>query len=556
MLAQSDAECVEAFVRRRDENAFRQLVERYGRMVYSSALRQARNEQTAQDIAQAVFIVLIRKIGGVKPEHLAGWLLKTTCLVAREARRTEVRRLRRETIAASTIAASMGAGMSDENSRSDSDWKEIAPLLDEALWRLSEQDRSIVCIRFLQEKPIREVAAAMGISEPAAAKRVERALERLRRDFAARGVTVAGVTIATSLAARSVEACPPGLVEAAAAKALAAANGVAASSAAGSLAKGIILMATAKKTAVAAAIILMLLTAGTAVFVGVGYFSNSGETASIVGDHGAAEIAAPSPTVAADRVKVGIFLSDYTANGPHWIPGNYGWKDQLIPVRALRDPSIELIPVVEPGTASNPDLARILSSNFSGKAPIDGSNAQDLEKLDVLVAQAAHNVPWEVQQAVLAAVHDGVGFLNRGFMTVTPGYTPLYGSLSGMDEVRYGWSKNYDRFKCEIVGNHPLLGDLAGQTGKTMMIELAGPLGVARGIPLIRVDDMQNVAVRGGTKSQPGQYMYPLLLSQYGHGRVMVFAFAHYEVPAVLDNANHGRFYIHCVQWLAGKSLN
>jgi hypothetical protein len=174
----------------------------------------------------------------------------------------------------------------------------------------------------------------------------------------------------------------------------------------------------------------------------------------------------------------------------------------------------------------------------------------------VLVAQAAHNVPWEVQQAVLEAVHSGVGFLNRGFMTVTPGYTPLYGSLSGMDEVYYAWSRNYARLKCEIVGDHPLLGDLAGQTGKTMMIELAGPVGVARGIPLIRVSDMQNVIGRRGTKAESGQYMYPLLLSEYGHGRTMVFAFAHYEVPMVLDKANHGRFYIHCVQWLAGKPLN
>jgi hypothetical protein len=73
---------------------------------------------------------------------------------------------------------------------------------------------------------------------------------------------------------------------------------------------------------------------------------------------------------------------------------------------------------------------------------------------------------------------------------------------------------------------------------------------------LIRVSDMQNVTARRGIKPTAGQNMYPFLLSQYGHGRIMVFAFAHYQVPALLDKANHGRFYIHCVQWLAGKSLN
>ncbi|MGD0768842.1 MAG: sigma-70 family RNA polymerase sigma factor [Tepidisphaeraceae bacterium] len=555
MLALSDAECLEAFVRGRDENAFRQLVERYGRIVYSAARRQAPDEQSAEDVTQAVFIVLIRKAAGVKPQNLAGWLIKTTYLVARQARRTEARRIRRQ-----TIAASIGATMNEQTPESDADWREIAPLLDKAIWRLSEQDRNVVCMRFLHDKPISEVAAAMGISEPAAAKRVERALARLRRDFAARGVTVAAAVIAATLSARGAEACPPGLVEAVAAKALAAAHGAAAASSASLLAKGIILMATAKKTALAAAIVLLLLTSGAAVFVGITYFGNSNDTAAAPDAHGGAPIAAdtatPGSPAGSNRIKVGILLSDYTANGPHWISTRYGWKDQLIPVRALRDSSIEVIPVVEPGTAANPELARILSTNFPRKTPIDASNAQDLEKLDVLVAQAAHNVPWNVQQAVLQAVHDGLGFLNRGFMTVTPGYTPLYSSLSGVDNVCYGWSNNYDPLKCEIVGDHPLLGDLAGQTGKTIMIELAGPVGVARGIPLIRVSDMQNVTTHGGIKAVAGQYMYPFLLSQYGRGRIMVFAFAHYQVPAALDKANHGRFYVHCVQWLAGKPLN
>jgi hypothetical protein len=318
-------------------------------------------------------------------------------------------------------------------------------------------------------------------------------------------------------------------------------------------------MTTAKKAAVATAIILLLLVTGSTVFVLKNFSSDSGQLPAASEANGSASIDSASPlgaVPAADRIKVGIYLSDYTANGPHWITSNYGWGDQILPVRALRSPAIELIPVVEPGTATHPELARLLSVNFPHKTPVDASNSRELETLDVLVAQAAHNVPWNVQQAALEAVHHGVGFLNRGFMTVTPGYTSAYGSLSGMEEVRYGWSNHYMQLKCEIVGDHPLLGDLAGQKGKSIMAELAGPAGFAKGIPLIRVADMQNVTLRGGEKAEAGQYMYPFLLSQYGRGRVMVFAFAHYKVPVVLDSANHGRFYIHCVQWLAGKPLN
>jgi RNA polymerase sigma factor (sigma-70 family) len=551
MSVQSDAECLRAFVQRRDESAFRLLVDRYGSIVYSAARRQARDAQSAEDITQAVFILLIRKAAGIAPETLPGWLVKTTFLVARNALREQRRRVRRESIAAGTRPI-----MSEQSS--DSDWLKMSPLLDEALCRLSAKERNLICMRFLQEKTIREVAAALGTTESAAGKRIERAVARLRQDFADRGVLIAGAGLAAALSTQASQACPPGLLDGIATKALAASHVAAAATTASVLAKGIIIMATAKKTALAAAIILLLLVGGSTVYVlKTTIWSSDSSTAADPQQPSLVAAGAPAGTVAsADRIKVGIYLSDYTASGPHWIPSNYGWADQLVPVHALRDPSIELIPVVEPDTATNPDLARILSANFPREAPVDASNVQDLKKLNVIVSQAAHNVPWDVQQAMLQAVHDGVGFLNRGFMTVTPGYTPLYASLSGVDNVVYGWSDGYHKLKCEIVGNHPLLGDLAGQTGKTMLIELAGPIGVARGIPLIRVDDMQDVTAHRGIKPGPGQSMYPFLLSQYGQGRTMVFAFAHYSVPAQLDKANHGRFYIHCVQWLAGRPLN
>src|ERR1700722_15485471 len=97
---QSDAECLRAFVQRRDDSAFRQLVERYGSIVYSAARRQARDSESAEDITQAVFVLLIRKVAGIRPEMLPGWLIKTTYLVARSPRQEQMRRTRRESIAA------------------------------------------------------------------------------------------------------------------------------------------------------------------------------------------------------------------------------------------------------------------------------------------------------------------------------------------------------------------------------------------------------------------------------------------------------------------------
>ena len=52
-------------------------------------------------------------------------------------------------------------------------------VLDDALEHLGETDRNAVLLRFFNEKSHRETAAALGISEDAAKKRVTRALDKL-----------------------------------------------------------------------------------------------------------------------------------------------------------------------------------------------------------------------------------------------------------------------------------------------------------------------------------------------------------------------------------------
>jgi RNA polymerase sigma factor (sigma-70 family) len=547
----SDEQCLDAFVRDRDQAAFTRLVERFAPIVFSAARRQSIDADTAQDIAQAVFIVLAKKAAGIKSRHLPGWLVKTTYLVARQWRRDENRRRRRE-----QIAAAMVPSMINTDPTSEADWRQISPLLDDALCRLSEPDRNIVSMRYLQQRSISEIAADLALSEAAARKRVERAVSQLRSHFAGRGVEIVPSAIGASMISYGAQELPLGLTETLAHGALAA-KGAAAASYAALLAKGVILMTTAKKVGITVVLLLMLLSIGGLATVIKVYLSDSPEPAAAVpvAANNPAPIAAPvTPVAAGDVIRVGIYLSDYTATGPHWIPNNYGFGDQVKPIAALKDPSIDLEPVVEPGTEDTPQIARLLNSNFPGKKPLNSASLEDLQTLDVLVAQAAHNVPQGTQTAIHEAVHEGLGFLNRGFMTVRPGYTPLYGDLAGMRPVNYGY--NLGPVECEIVGDSPLLGDLAGHVGKTMMIEPAGPLGQLSGIPLIRVTDMSQITRQNGRRLTAGTYMYPFCLSQFGKGRIIAFSFAHYEIPQVLNSANHGRFYIHCVQWLAGKPLS
>src|SRR5260221_14340772 len=90
------------YARDGSEDAFRQLVERYIELVFSTALRRAAGDVSlAQDITQIVFMALARKASSLsRSATLGGWLHRHTCFVASTVMRTNRRRQEREKQAA------------------------------------------------------------------------------------------------------------------------------------------------------------------------------------------------------------------------------------------------------------------------------------------------------------------------------------------------------------------------------------------------------------------------------------------------------------------------
>jgi hypothetical protein len=310
-------------------------------------------------------------------------------------------------------------------------------------------------------------------------------------------------------------------------------------------------MADKKTVGILAAILLFLLTAGAAVLVVRSYLWSGGSEDLPEASN------APAPTApTGPQIEVGILLSDFSANGPHRQANKYGYQTQLRDVKPLRDPSIHLIPIIEPNTRNKGQLPRILSQNFPGETPIDVTDLDAMRKIDVLSAVAAANLSDDVIQAITQRVREGMGFLQRQPGYITPGYTPEINDLCGFTDGVFGW--NPTSVDCEIVGNHPLLGDLAGQIGKTISLIPNGTVGTLKGIPLIRVKDMHRVnLVAADHTVGTGEYLYPLYISQLGKGKIVGIGFTQTrDVPEALDAANNNRFYIHCVQWLANKPLN
>lgn len=211
-----DPRLISAYATEGSEAAFRALVARHVNLVYSTALRQVGDHGLAEEITQNVFVVLARKaprLGGM--ETVAGWLHRTAILEAKARIRSELRRKRREETAAALVSVEPG---------SESTLDTLAPLLDEALLHLRENDRLAIVLRFLEDRSLRDVGTSLGIDEDAARKRVVRALERLTEFFRQRGFAVPTAAACATLIGNSMQAAPAALAMTSANAGLAAAG--------------------------------------------------------------------------------------------------------------------------------------------------------------------------------------------------------------------------------------------------------------------------------------------------------------------------------------------
>jgi RNA polymerase sigma factor (sigma-70 family) len=153
--------------------------QRYGRMVYNICLRKLNDPQAAEDATQAVFLLLIRKVGSLGPgQQWGGWLQRAADLVARTGQRAVYRRQKHE-----REVAVMPEPVEPANPEDEALWREAKTQLDEAVARLPKRYRIPLVMVYYENLPQKEAARILGIQDGNLRARLFLGIERLRRQL-------------------------------------------------------------------------------------------------------------------------------------------------------------------------------------------------------------------------------------------------------------------------------------------------------------------------------------------------------------------------------------
>jgi RNA polymerase sigma-70 factor (ECF subfamily) len=169
-----------------DERAYRELVDRYRRQVYSMALRMLRREEDAEDVAQETFIRVFRALDRYDPARpFAAWLFTIAARLSidhiRRRKQSPLSLFQRdaETQEERTIeVVDPGPGPEELTSRGEEEGR-AQKLIDS----LPPHYRIVVMMRHQQDLSYEEIAEALRVPLGTVKARIHRARALLKRQL-------------------------------------------------------------------------------------------------------------------------------------------------------------------------------------------------------------------------------------------------------------------------------------------------------------------------------------------------------------------------------------
>jgi len=152
------------------EKAYRELLGRYQRPVFSLVYRMVRDREQAEDLAQETFVRVFNNIDRYDPAYkFSSWIFKiATNLTIDSIRRKEVPTVSidgsrfatsAEDIAATVITVESG----DENPEELLEARELGAEIEVAIGRLRPEYRQAIVLRHIEDRPYEEIAQIMAL---------------------------------------------------------------------------------------------------------------------------------------------------------------------------------------------------------------------------------------------------------------------------------------------------------------------------------------------------------------------------------------------------------
>jgi RNA polymerase sigma-70 factor (ECF subfamily) len=190
LAARTDQEIV-ALARSGEEAAYRELVRRYERPLFSLLYRMVRDRELAEDLAQETFVKALNAIDSYRPEFkFSSWIFK----IANNAAIDHLRRRELDTLSLegsphaetpeAIEATALQIGDRQESPLDEVEARELGGEIEAAIARLRPEYRSCILLRHVEGRAYEEIAEILGLPLGTVKTYIHRARNELRRELA------------------------------------------------------------------------------------------------------------------------------------------------------------------------------------------------------------------------------------------------------------------------------------------------------------------------------------------------------------------------------------